>query len=117
MSTKSMKYESYDVEIAVNGTNSAAFSIPAWAVFVGAYFPAMDDGNIGLEVSMDSGSSYAPILDPTDGDDAVLCASGSDAGYVDISDWIRFIPPDAYLRFTCASQTSGAVTTKVFVRG
>jgi len=106
-----------DVAILINGTYSAAFKIPRWAVFAGAYFPAMDDGDIGLEISLDAGSNYYPVLDPSDGADAVLCASGADAGFVDFSDFIRFIPRDALLRFTCASQTSAAVTTIVMFRG
>lgn len=106
-----------DVTIGSAATVSAAFQIKAWAAFVGIYLPAMDDGDIGLSVCDTSGGTYQPILDPADGADLVICASGSDAGYIDISDFIRFIPSSYYLKLTCASQTSGAVTCKLFQRG
>ena len=48
----------------------------------------MDNGDIGLELSIDGGSNYDPVIDLSDGNKAVLVASGSDPGWVDFSDWI-----------------------------
>ncbi len=115
----SMKWKKVDVVVSNGALVSAGFTVEDWAIFYGALFPAMDDGSIGLEVSIDGGSNYNPVLDPADGADVILVASASDPGWVDFSDWIRFLGAnDAYLvRFTCASQTSGAVTITVLMRG
>jgi hypothetical protein len=116
-----MGQEVESLTVANNGTESSSFQIPRWAIFCGALFPAMDNGDIGLEISDDE-TNYYPVLDPVDGNDAVLCTSGNDPGWVDFSDWVRFVIRDynsvkIYCRFTCASQTSGAVTIKVMFRG
>lgn len=114
-----MNHKALTVTVAENGTYSGGFTVPVWGMFYGALFPDMDAGDIGLEISMDNGSNYYPVLNPADGADAVLVASGSDPGWIDFSDWIRFMPGDGkYMaRFTCASQTSGAVTINVSMRG
>lgn len=114
-----MDFKSKTVTVAANGTYSSAFTVEHFALFYGALFPAMDNGAIGLEVSIDGGSNYYPVIDPSDGEDAVLCASGSDPGWVDFSDWIRFLPQNTQYkaRFTCASQTSGAVNIQILMRG
>ena len=109
------------VTIAQNGTYSAAFKIPRWAIFCGALFPDMDAGDIGLEISID-GTNYYPVIDPVDGADVVMLVSGSDPGWVDFSDWVRFVinqwnQVDITARFTCATQSSAAVTCYVMFRG
>ena len=112
-------WEIKEVEVAINGTFSSAFTLESYAIFYGALFPSMDNGNIGLELSIDNGGNYYPILDPADGDDAILCNTGSDPGWIDFSDWIRFVGDNTEykLRFTCAAQVSGAVTIKIIMRG
>ena len=107
--------ETVDVTVAKDAVVSASFRAENWVSFLGAYFPAMDNGAIGLQASSDNSNFYT-VLDPTDGAAVVLCASGSDPGMVDFSDFVRFIPDGYYLRFTCAAQT-GAKTIKVFRRG
>lgn len=106
--------------IALNGTYSAGFQVPGWASFALVYFPAMDNGDIGMEISIDGGSNYAPFLKSDGSADAVLCASGAEPACIDISDYIRAVPPgeegNTYLRFTCAQQSSGAVTPYVFFK-
>ncbi len=118
MALETLKSKTIEVGVANNGTVSAGFEIPSWAIFLGALFPAMDNGIIGMEITMD-GTNYYPLLDPADGEDAALVASGSDPGWLDFSDWARFLPEDSdyMMRFTCASQTSGAVTINVLMRG
>jgi len=107
--------ETVDVTVANTGTVSTSFRAENWVSFHGAYFPAMDNGAIGLQASSDNSNFYT-ILDPTDGEAVVLCASGSDPGMIDFSDFVRFLPDGYYLRFTCAAQT-GAKTITVFRRG
>lgn len=116
---ENMRDRTIEVVVAGNGTYSAGFSLESHEIFVGALFPDMDVGDIGLEYSIDNGSNYNPILDPADGDDFLVVKSGSDPGVIDISDFIRFVHAnnEHLLRFTCASQTSGAVTITVLFRG
>lgn len=113
----SFYYERQTITVAATGTTSTAFRMPTWVSFVGLLLPAMDNGAIGLEISIDNGATYHPVLDPADGEDLVVAASGADPGWIDVSDFIRFVPPEAFIRITCASQTSGAVTIQVHARG
>lgn len=91
---------------AIGQTKSTSFSVEPWAIFYMALFPAMDDGDIGIEVSIDGGSNFYSVMDPVDGAPAVLVASGSDPGWIDFSDWVRaFGDNDNYLmRFNFAAQ-------------
>lgn len=107
-----------DAIVANNGTYSAGFTTEPWAINFGAFFPPMDNGVIGLELTLDN-TNYYPVLDPADGDDVVLCASGSDPGFVDFSKFVSFVPDNVNykLRFTCAAQSSGEVKIRVLMRG
>jgi len=101
------------VTIAKNETNSGSFQIPENATFVGALFPAMDDGDVTIQIS-DDGTNYYPVLDPSDGDDLVVCKSGADAGWIDLSDYLRFVQGYMQCRFVSAtSQSTAAVTIKI----
>jgi hypothetical protein len=107
------------VVIAKSGTVSAGFSLESHEIFVGAIFPDMDAGNIGLEYSIDAGTTYNPILDSANGADLLGVASGAAPGVIDISDFIRFVHAnnEHLLRFTCAAQTTAAVTVTILLRG
>ena len=106
------------IAIADSATESAGFTLNTQTVFVGALFHAMDNGDIGLAFSID-GTNFNPVIDILTGVDAVIVASGADPGWVDFSDLVRFVPNnDKYqLRFTCASQTSGAVDVTLIEKG
>ncbi len=119
MSSNATKFVITDLVVASSATVSATFTNETWCIFMAVVVPSMDNGDIGMEISFDDGTTYVPIIDATDGADAVLVASGADPGVTDISDWVRFLPSNAHVkaRFTCASQTSGAVTLKVIMRG
>lgn len=106
-----------NITIASSGTASEAFQVNKWAIFIGLLIPSIDDGAVGLSICDTSDGTFSPILDPLDGADLVICASGSDPGFIDISDFIRCVPSTWYLKVTCASQTSGAVTVKLVQRG
>lgn len=108
--------ESVNVAVLIGGVVSSSFVIQPWISFVGVFFPAMDNGAIGIQLSTDNANWY-PLLDPADGEALVVCAAASDPGFMDISDFVRFVAPDMYVRFTCAAQASGAVTITVFKRG
>lgn len=108
------------ITIANNGTTSSWFEMPNWASFCIVYFPAMDNGDIGIEVTIDGGTTSAPILKADGTADFVVCASAVDPGWNDISDYIRALPDeethDVLIRFTCASQVSGAVTLYAYFK-
>jgi len=107
------------VTIANAATVSSQFEMPSWATFAGIFLPSMDDGPVGIELSMD-GSNFYPLLDPLDGQDLVIASSGADPGWIDVSDWIRFVPDqtseNVTMRLTCAAQT-GAKTVYIFFKG
>jgi hypothetical protein len=109
--------DQFTISVASGGTTSTAFQIGLGFRYVGLLFPAMDDGDIGLAISLDSGANYSPVLDPADGNDLVICGSGDDPGYMDISDYVRSVPKEAFLRITCAAQSSGAVDITVCFKG
>lgn len=114
-----MRFETKTVAVAQNGTVSSTFTVEAWSIFYGILMPEMDNGVVGMEFSIDSGDNFFPVIDPADGEDAVLATSGSNPGWVDISDWIRFLPGNVHylVRFTCASQTTAAVVLTIIMRG
>ena len=126
MSSRNLRWKQVDLVWADNATVSGSFSVEPWAIFYGALFPAMVDGAVGLELTI-NGTDYNPVLDPADGADAVLVASGSDPGWIDFSDWVRFFGHNLNLqagsntnlkaRFTCVSQTGGPLDIVVLMRG
>jgi len=90
-------FETQNVIMASAAQITANFTVQKWAVFCGVFIPAIADGSVTLEISTD-GTNFFPLLDPADGQDLLICASGSDAGWIDISDFIRFVTPDMYCR-------------------
>lgn len=110
-----MRVKRHNLTVAAAGTVSTSFQVEKDTVFTGALFPALVDGAVGVEASLDD-STFYPVLDPSDGQDVVIVASGSDPGWIDISDFIRFAHPGLYIRFTMAAQAGGA-SLVVFCRG
>ena len=107
------------VTIVQTGTVSSTFNIQAHEVFIGVVFPDLDAGDVGLELTIDGGTTYSPVLDPVDGDDLLVVKSGSDPGTIDISDFVRFVHSNEnhLLRFTCAAQNTAARALTVLTRG
>lgn len=106
-----MEGNEFTVTIANGAAISSAFTLKANAVvgertiFLGALIPDIDAGAVGLEISRD-GTNFYPVIDPADGSDLVLVASGADPGWIDFSDYVRYILEGYSLRFTSASQTA-----------
>lgn len=103
-----------------------SFTLPQWATFVSVLIPNFtNNANVGIEMSDDGETTWYPVIDPADGADLVICASGSDPGYVDISDFIRaFIPrgsigpPETAFRFSLSvAEDTSDFTFYVYVRG
>lgn len=119
-----MGYLVTSVTIAQTGTTSDTFHKHQFMNKIGALIPDIDAATITLQFSDDGGTTWYPVLDPFDGDDYVICKSGSDPGFIDFTDVCRPIPVDKdpaadkyLLRFlSSAAQNSAAVTIKVFER-
>ena len=119
MSITALKWKKITVETTgVGQTASTAFTVEPWALFYMALFPAMDDGDVGMEISIDGGSNFYPVIDPTDGADAVLVASGNDPGWIDFTDWVKALGDndDFQMRFTFAAQDP-VIEITVMMRG
>lgn len=125
MSSRNLRWNQVNLVWDDDATESGSFVVEPWAIFYGALFPAMVDGAVGIELTI-NGADYNPVLDPADGLKAVLVASGSDPGWIDFSDWIRFFghnisanEPNINLqaRFTCVAQTGGPLDIVVLMRG
>lgn len=115
---RNLAQETTTVTIAQTGTLSGAFQIPQYATFVGVYVPDIDAANVTLQMALTSDGTYVDVLDETDGQAAVICASGSDPGFIDVTKFVRGIPATYYLKIkTSAAQNSAAVTFTVTFRG
>ena len=96
----------------------ASFQIPKWAVFVGVWLLDLDAADVGLQMCETTGGTFFPVLDPADGADLIICASASDPGMIDISDFVRCVPSTWFLQLTfSAAQNSGPYTHKIMFRG
>jgi hypothetical protein len=115
-----LQTEMKTVHILINGTFSAGFEMPNWATFALAFFPNMDVGAVGLEVSPNGGTNYYPVLKPDGSADAAVVGSGLDPAWSDISDYVRALPDEAsedvLMRFTCAAQASAALDVLVYFK-
>lgn len=109
--------ETWTLDVASSGTTSTPFRMGDHTKAIGFLFPAMDDGDVTLHMSIDEGLTYHPVIDITDGNDLVIIGSGDDPGFVTLTDQIQGIPPDARLRIVCAAQSSGAIEIKAYCRG
>jgi len=106
--------------VADSGTTSTWMDVPGWATGALLFVPDVDNGAVGLEVTVNSGVSGTPMLKADGSADAVLCASGADPAMIDISDYIKSIPGNAEfgvkIRITCASQTTSGVTGYIYFK-
>lgn len=113
---------------SVKDTKSVAFELPEWANYTSAFIPSIVNGDVSLEwISRENGSTAAklaattdtnwhPVGDPTDGADAVICASGNDPMVVDISVFVRGLAGNGFLRFVMSAQSADA-TFEVYCVG
>ncbi len=124
-------YEKFTVKLtkATDTQRSEAFQIPEWANYTAVFIPDIDAGDMSLEwidpddvtaakLAVTNDTSWHPVGDPTDGADAVICASGNDPMVVDISVFVRALAGRGYVRFkTGAAQTTADVTFTIHVVG
>lgn len=99
---------------------SEAFIVPEWADYTAVFIPAIVDGAVSLEwidilnttaakVLPSADTDWHPVGDPTDGADAVICASGNDPMIVDISLFVRGLAGTGYVRIITAGQQTAKV--------
>jgi len=115
MANEAHKFKLTKLIIASGETDSETMSLEPWTTFVGVRFPAMDDGSCFIHVALD-GTNFDPIIDPADGADYIVAASGSDPCFADISDYIRAVPRGytlGLIKFVCAAQTPAITLTIV----
>lgn len=112
-----------DFSVDVRKTN--AVLIPAHATKIGVMIPAITDGDVTIEV-YESGTTaiediaaasllasadtdWNPVLDQDDGDDVVICASGKDPGFIDITEYVGALK-EQYIRFLIAADQAADST-------
>lgn len=102
--------------VASSAVVSAAFNVPVDMKQAVVLIPDIDAGDVGIEVSMNAGTNYYPVINPDlTGVDAVVNTNASDPGWTDITKFIKaFAGKDFLVRFTCATQSSGAVDFHLF---
>lgn len=95
------------IVVADEDTASAAFQIRKDAVFVGLLIPNIDAADVTLTVCATSGGTFVPVLDPLDGADLVLLASGEDPAFIDISNYIMSVPSTYYFKLAFSAAQNG----------
>jgi hypothetical protein len=94
------------VTVQSAATVSSAFTKPPTAFFCGVLLPAMDAGDVGLEVSPD-GSTWHTVINPLDASTLAIATAGASPLAIDITDkLLAFIGTAISFRFTCASQSA-----------
>lgn len=102
------------VTVADTGTVSSAFGRPPTGFFCGVLLPAMDAGNVGLEISPD-GSTWHTVVNPLDNSTLVIAVAGASPLAIDITDKIiAFVGQNISFRLTCASQTGAKTIRLIF---
>jgi len=123
--------KSFIHDISVDTTKTNAVPIPDWARCIGVMIPSIDDGSVGIEVyeSVDTAyqnvaaalllssadTNWNPVLALLDGDDEVICASGKDPGYVDITLLLGALR-NVWIRFTVSAQTTADTTWYMYYK-
>lgn len=116
MPIDAVKFLETQLIIANGAAISSALSMQTWTRAIGVYVPDITDGDVGLEYSLDKGSTYVPVQDLWGQDDCVVVASGKDPCYVDFSPFVQSLPrgnSERQIRFTCAAQ--GAARTIIVI--
>jgi len=110
-------------------SKTSAVFVPWNAIYLGVFIPDLDDNStVGIEVFQHDGNldvdndgkvdgistselvsnvdtNWVPVVDISDGQDAVICASTYDPCYVDITVFVAGCRGH-YIRLTCASAQS-----------
>ena len=105
------------ITIANGGTHSTGFQMPQNMQFIGLFIPNMTPGDINLEVTVDDGANWLPVLDTVDGNFHVFVNSGQVPCFVDISDYLRFLPEYAQVRIDSNAVQAAGRTILVLMRG
>lgn len=119
----------HDISVDTQKTNKVP--IPDWARCIGVMIPSIDNGAVGIEV-YESGTTvywdvaaalllasadtnWIPVLDLLDGNDAEICASDKDPGYIDITPLLGALR-NVWIRFTMSAQTTGDTTWYMYYK-
>jgi len=134
------RYEEKKSVSLVRGTDeykTSAAQVPWNATYVGVFIPSVaEDGTVGIEVyqhganteaiigalvgaaalGADKDTDWVPIVDLSDGQDAVIAASTYDPCFVDITPFVIGFRGH-YIRFTISAQQTTADSTWWIVFG
>ena len=100
-----------------DSTHTPGFKIPEWARSVGVLVPDIVDGAVGIEISINGGSNYYPLIDPADNDDVEILATAANPAWVDFSKFLSFIHPGALVRFVTGGTQTADQTFSLLFRG
>ncbi len=112
-----VKHREVVLAFGTDNTHTPAFKIPKSVMFMGVLVPNITDGAVGIEISIDKGGNYYPLIDSVDGADVEIMASGSNPGWIDFSDFLRFIHPEALVRFVIGAEQSADHTFTLLFKG
>jgi hypothetical protein len=103
------------LSVTVSTQVSSSFQLRKDRIFVGLYIADISDSaNVTIDVSPDN-ADWAPILDILDGEALVIMASGTDTGYIDITNLVASIPDSYYLRLGFSVAQDPALTAAAYV--
>jgi hypothetical protein len=118
-------------DFSVDNAKTNAVLIPTSAKYVGVLVPSITNGDVGIEVyesgAIESGNissaallassdtNWNPVIDNADGADAVINASGSDPGWVDITPFVAALK-GRYIRFTIGAAQSADTTWYLYYK-
>ena len=119
MGTGVQKYYTIEESVTIANGQTASTGFQLWQsmMFIGLFLPTMTNGNISLEVTMDDGANWHPVIDAVTGDQHVFCNTGQHPGFVDVSDYLRFLPAEARVRVVSAAAQGDDRTIRVLMRG
>ncbi|MHA2064555.1 MAG: hypothetical protein ACXABY_09270 [Candidatus Thorarchaeota archaeon] len=99
------------IDDSVDNAKSEAVQIPQWAKGASLYIPSIQDTILSMEMMESRNATTAKLLSSNDtdwiqvrdeGESAQIAASGIESCWIVISEFIKALPKDCYIRFVSA---------------
>jgi hypothetical protein len=119
-------YQDFTIVQATDTTKSGAVQVPQWARYGALYIPAVANGIISLEIMEDRNQTAAKLIADQDtdwitlrdeGESSQVAASGVESCWIDISEFIKALPKDCWIRVVSAAAQTGTITFTISFRG
>lgn len=118
--------QDFTIVQATDTTKSGAVQVPQWAKSASLYIPAVADGIISLEMiqiedvtaaklAASSDTSWVTVRD--EGESSQVAASGVESCWIDISEFIKGLPANCFIRVVSAAAQTGTITFTIAFRG